>query len=283
MPGHSEEAQTPLLRVPSDEVRVIYDDLRDKVAIVTGGSRGLGRAVSLSLAEAGARVVVASRSVERCTAVAGEISVAGGQAIAVELDAADPLKVRAMVDSVIGHWGQVDLLVNCAGINGKVAWVVDYEPAEWDRIIEVNLKGPFLCSQAVLPGMIGRRRGKIVNVAAGVMDERVDFGVAAYYASKAGLINFTRQLAAEVRRYGVFVNAIDPAGMDTPMSDEVLAAETASDEFSGTQTNRDPGKRLRRPEAIVPMVLFLLSEASDMMTGRLLQASSPDDVQYLQL
>ncbi|MBM3802708.1 MAG: SDR family oxidoreductase [Acidimicrobiia bacterium] len=173
--------------------------------------------------------------------------------------------------------------MNNAGIQGKIDWIVNYDPDEWDRILSVLLKGPFLCCQAVLPGMIARRRGKIVNVAAGAMEERVDYGVATYCAAKAGLINFTRQCAAENKRYGIFVNAIDPAGMDTGMSDEILAAEQASDEFAGTQTNAGRAPRLRKPEAIVPMILFLLSEASDMMTGRLLQASAPDDVQYLQL
>lgn len=261
----------------------MFSDLRDKIAVVTGGYRGLGQALSVALANAGAKVVIAARSLDKCSSLAQQIGEAGGQAVAVRLDVTDPASVEAMVNQVTSRWGPVDLLVNNAGIQGKFDWVVDYDPDEWDRILAVNLKGPFLCCQAVLPAMIARRRGKIVNVAAGVMDERVDYGVAAYYASKAGLINFTRQLAAEVKRYGVFVNAIDPAGMDTAMSDEVIAVEKASDEFAGTQTNRHPSKRLRPPEAIVPMVLFLLSEASDMMTGRLLQASSPDDVQYLQL
>lgn len=256
---------------------------KDRVAIVTGGNRGLGRAICLTLAREGARVVVAARSVERSQQVADEIGAAGGQALAVPLDVADPGSVQAMVDRVMARWGQIDMLVNNAGIQGKIAWVVDYDPAEWDRIVAINLRGPFLCCRAVLPGMIARRSGKIVNVAAGVMDERVDYGVAAYYASKAGLINFTRQLAAEVKRYGIYVNAIDPAGMDTAMSDEIIEVEQASEEFAGTQTNKNPALRLRKPEAIVPMLTFLLSEESDIMTGRLLQASSPDDVQYLQL
>jgi NAD(P)-dependent dehydrogenase (short-subunit alcohol dehydrogenase family) len=255
----------------------------DQVAIVTGGNRGLGRAICLALAREGARVVVASRSAEPNRRVVDEISPTGGQALPFPLDVADPSSVEAMVREVLTRWGRIDLLVNNAGIQGKIAWVVDYDPAEWDRIMAINLRGPFLCCRAVLPGMIARRRGKIVNVAAGVMDERVDYGAAAYYASKAGLINFTRQLAAEVKRYRIHVNAIDPAGMDTAMSDEIKSVEQTSDEFTGTQTNRDPALRLRKPEEIVPMVLFLLSDESDMMTGRLLQASSQDEVQYLQL
>ena len=255
----------------------------DRVAVVTGGNRGLGRAICLALAREGARVVVAARGLDRSREVAEAIGREGGQALALPLDVADPQSVQAMVAQVEARWGQVDVLVNNAGIQGKVDWVVNFEPEEWDRIMAINLRGPFLCCRVVLPGMIARRSGKILNVAAGVQDERVDYGVAAYYASKAGLINFTRQLAAEVRRYGVFVNAMDPGGLDTAMSDEIIKVEEASDEFGGTQTNRNPALRLRQPEEIVPMALFLLSKDSDMMTGRLLQASSRDDVQYLQL
>jgi NAD(P)-dependent dehydrogenase (short-subunit alcohol dehydrogenase family) len=260
----------------------MFPDLKDQVVIVTGGYRGLGRALSLSLAEMGARVAVAARSLEKCAQLVEQITAAGGTAMAIRLDVSDPVSVKQLVKRTLETWGTVDLLVNNAGIQGKIDWVVNYDPVEWDRIMSVLLKGPFLCAQAVLPEMIRKRRGKIVNVAAGVGEERVDYGVAAYYAAKAGLINFTRQCAAEVKQYGVFVNAIDPGGMDTAMSDEGIAVERASAEFVA-QTNAGRGPRLRAPEAIVPMVLFLLSKASDMMTGRLLQASSPDDVQYLQL
>jgi len=260
----------------------VYPDLKNKIAIVTGGYQGLGRAISLGLAAEGAQVAVAARSFQKCNELAAQIDPIGGRAMGCQVDVTDVASVTAMVDKVIDRWGQVDLLVNNAGSLGKRDWIVDYDPLEWDRIFALNLRGPFLCCQAVLKDMIARGQGKIVNVAAGVMDERVDYGVAAYYAAKAGLINFTRQLAAETKRYGIFANAVDPGGLDTKMSDEVIATEQ-TDEFAGTQTNKDPSRRLRRPESVVPMIMFLLSKASDMMTGRLLQASSQDDVQYLQL
>lgn len=258
-------------------------NFQNQVAIVTGGNRGLGRALCLALAEKGARVVVAARSEEHNSETVEAITAVGGKAISSPVDVSDVSSVDNMVRHVLSEVGPIDILVNNAGIQGKIDWVVNFEPAEWDRIIAINLRGPFLCCRAVLPGMIERQRGKILNVAAGVMDERVDFGCAAYYASKAGLINLTRQLAAEVKRYRVFVNAIDPGGMDTSMSDEIKEVERVSAEFAATQTNRNPSLRLRKPEAIVPMALYLLSAESDMMTGRLLQASSQDDVQYLQL
>lgn len=263
--------------------KILYPDLKNKVAVITGGHSGLGKAISEALAKAGSKVVIAARSLEKCASLANQIKVIGGEAVPISLDVTDPASIEEMINQVKDRWGPIDLLVNNAGIQGKIDWIVNYDPSEWDRIMAVLLKGPFLCCRAVLPDMIGRRSGKVVNVAAGVSDERVDYGVAAYYAAKAGLINFTRQCAAETKRYGIYVNAIDPAGLETAMTDQILAVERGSSEFSGTQTNSGRGLRLRKPEAIVPMLLFLLSTTSNMMTGRLLQASSPDDVQYLQL
>lgn len=257
-------------------------EFEGKTVIVTGASKGLGRAIALKLGQLGARVICVARTQPNLDRIVNEIQGASGQAMGIPCDVSQPDAVRAMVNEALNWLGHVDMLVNNAGILGKIAWTVDYDPDDWDRIMAVNLKGPFLCCRAVLPEMIACQSGKIVNVAAGVMDERVDYGVAAYYASKAGLINFTRQLAGELKRYNIFVNAIDPAGLETELSDQVMAVE-GLEEFSGTQTNANRGPRLRPPQAIVPLVLFLLSEASNMMTGRLLQASSPDDVQYLQL
>ena len=130
--------------------------------------------------------------------------------------------------------------------------------------------------------MIGRRKGKILNVAAGVLDERVEIGVAAYCASKAGLVNFTRQLAAEVKRHGIFVNAIDPGGLDTAMTDQINEAKGSSDVWAKAQQVEEE-LRLRRPEDITPLMMFLASDESNMMTGRFLQASSRGNPLYLQL
>ena len=256
--------------------------LKDQVAIVTGGNRGLGRAICLAMAQEGARVAVTGRSNSLNHKVADEISSRGGQALAITLDVTAQTSVEQMVGEVLSRWGRIDILVNNAAIFGQIKWVVDYDPDEWDRIMAVNLRGPFLCCRAVLPHMIERRTGKIVNVAAGVLDERVDPGVAPYYASKAGLINFTRQLAAEVKRYGIFVNAIDPGGLDTAMTDQIKEVERDSTEWVAAQQVEED-LRLRQPEEITPMVLFLASSESNMMTGRFLQASSRGNPLYLQL
>jgi len=254
-----------------------------KTAIVTGAGKGLGKAIAVELGRHRVSVACVARTQANVEDVASAVSDAGGRGLAVTCDVSDWKSVQEMVDTVSRKFGDVHMLVNNAGIQGKFDWVWDYDPEEWDRIMAINLRSVFLCCKAILPGMIKNRSGKIVNVAAGVKEERVDYGVAAYYASKAGVINLTRNLAGEVKRYNIFVNAIDPAGLDTSLSDEILAVEDATDEFAGTQTNAGRGPRLRPPEAVVPMVTFLLSQSSNMMTGRLLQASSPDDVQYLQL
>ena len=256
--------------------------LKDRVALVTGGNEGLGRAICLAMAEEGAQVVVTGRSTGRNDKVAQEVSSRGGEALAVTLDVTELSSVEQMVDRVLSRWGQIDILVNNAAVTSPAQWIVDYDPDEWDRIMAVNLRGPFLCSRAVLPHMIGRRTGKIVNVAAGVLDERVEIGVAAYCASKAGLVNFTRQLAAEVKRHGIFVNAIDPGGLDTAMTDQIKESQRSSTEWAQAQQVEEE-LRLRRPEDIAPMVMFLVSDDSNMMAGRFLQASSRGNPLYLQL
>lgn len=259
-------------------------DLKGKVAIVTGGYKGLGEAISLELASQGAKVAIVARSLQECQKLTKQITDQGGQAMAVAVDVSDEKSVVQMVEQVTDKWSEIDFLINNAAYPGLTEWIVNFPLDEWEKVMAVNLRGPFLCCKAVLPDMIEKGRGKIVNVASGVNEERVDFGVSAYYAAKAGLINFTRQLAAETKRHGVFVNAIDPGGMITKTwVKKVTTDEDTSDDFAFCQTNRDQSKRWRRPEQIVPMVMFLLSEQSDMMTGRFLQASSQDDVQYLQL
>jgi NAD(P)-dependent dehydrogenase (short-subunit alcohol dehydrogenase family) len=256
--------------------------LENRVAVVTGGNKGLGRALCLALAEEGARVAVAGRSVSRNKEVADEVSSRGAEAMAVSLDVTDLSSVEQMTDTVLSRWGQIDILINNAATTSPMEWIVDYDPDEWERVIAVNLRGPFLCSRAVLPNMIERRTGKIVNVAAGVMDERVEIGVAAYCASKAGLVNFTRQLAGEVKRHGIFVNAIDPGGLDTAMTDDIKEGQRSSTQWAQAQQVEEE-LRLRPPEAIAPMVMFLVSDDSNMMTGRFLQASSRGNPLYLQL
>ena len=199
--------------------------LESRVAIVTGSGRGLGKAFALGLAGDGADVVVTSRTQSAVDQVAAEIVAMGRRALAIRVDVSDEASVRDMAEKVLKEFGKIDILVNNAGIVTPFREVVDLPVEEWDRTLSVNLRGTFLCSKAVLPTMIARRYGKIINVGAGVVDERVHVGMSPYCASKAGVINFTRQLAAEVRRFGINVNVLDPQAVRTSMAAQFELSE----------------------------------------------------------
>ncbi len=256
--------------------------LQDKVAIVTGSSRGLGRALALGLAREGANLVVTSRTPSAADRVAWEIEAMGSQALAVHLDVSDERSVAGMVKETLQRFGKIDILVNNAGIVTPFREVVELPVEEWDQTFGTNSRGTFLCSKLVLPGMIERRYGKIINVAAGVLDERVHVGLSAYCASKAAVINFSRQLAAEVRSYGINVNAIDPGAVKTSMAEQFHASEQANQWLMKQQTV-DEERRFRSPEEVVPILVFLASDDSAAMSGRFLQVTSKDSPKYLQL
>jgi NAD(P)-dependent dehydrogenase (short-subunit alcohol dehydrogenase family) len=255
--------------------------LKNKVAIVTGSSRGLGKAVGRTLAEEGASVVITSRSLDAAEHVAAEI---GPQALPLALDVSDEASVAALVRDTLGRFGTIDILVNNAGIITPFREVVDMPVEEWDRTFSVNLRGTFLCCRAVLPTMIAKRYGKIINFGAGVVDERVHMGMAPYCASKAGVINLTRQLAAEVRRYRINVNAIDPGAVRTGMADGFEVDEETTRWLNLQQdVDETKGARFRSAEEIAPLVVFLATDESRMLNGRFLQVSSQAYPYYLQL
>jgi 3-oxoacyl-[acyl-carrier protein] reductase len=156
--------------------------------------------------------------------------------------------------------------------------------AEWDRVFSVNLRGTFLCCRAVLPAMIAQRSGKIINLGAGVLEERAQPGIVPYCATKAAVINFTRHLAAEVRRHGINVNVVDPGAVRTGMADGFEASAETKQWLRLQQTvDETHGARFRRPEEVAPLVTFLASEESRMLNGRFLQVSSQANPYYLQL
>jgi NAD(P)-dependent dehydrogenase (short-subunit alcohol dehydrogenase family) len=219
-------------------------DLGGKVAIVTGAGRGIGRATALALARRGAVVVLVARTQPEIEAVAGEAEELGATALPVAADVGREDDVAGMVDRTLQSYGRVDVLVNNAGTAIPDRPVVDTSLADWERLLRVNLTGPFLCARAVLPVMMRQRWGKIVNVAS--IGGRVGFaGIAAYGAAKAGLIRFTASLAAEVKRFGIDVNAVCPSGTDTRMLHD---------------TGRAKGRtNLIRPEEIANVILFLVS------------------------
>ena len=256
--------------------------LKDKVAVVTGSGRGLGKAFALGLANAGANVVVTSRTKTAVDQTAAEITKTGVRALGIQTDVSEESSIQELVKTVLKEFGRIDILVNNAGICLPFREVVDLPVEEWDQTFNTNLRATFLCSKATLPSMIKNGYGKIINIAAGVLDERVHVGMSPYCASKAGVINFTRQLAAEVRRFGINANCIDPGAVKTSMAEQYEVSKETLEWLNKQQTVGEE-RRFRPPDHIVSILLFLASDDSRAMNGRFLQASSGDSPKYLQL
>ena len=246
-------------------------ELAGKRAVVTGAGRGIGAAIAEALAAAGARVALLARSDDELRAVADGIAARGGEALVERVDVADEGSVDAAFASIRRAWGGVDILVNNAGVQGAIGPLHEVDVAYWWRAVEVNLKGCFLCSRQVLPGMIEQRGGKIINLSGGgAVSPRPFFS--AYSASKAAVVRLTETLAAEVRDYGIDVNAIAPGAVNTRMLDERLdagqragQAEIEADKKLVADGGTDP----QRPAALV---VYLASTRSDGLSGRLLAA-----------
>jgi 2-deoxy-D-gluconate 3-dehydrogenase len=239
-------------------------DLSGRVAIVTGGGKGIGKQLALGLAAAGADVVVASRTRPEVEAAAEEIRALGRRAAAHPLDVTDPAGSAAMVQAVLAEFGQVDVLVNCAGYVA-VRPALDLTEAEWDVMADTNLKGTFFCCQAAGRAMVERGQGKIINIASALGLVGLA-GRAAYGASKGGVIQLTRALAVEWAPHNVTVNAIAPTTTMTGETRHLYADPTAYAEKA-----RDiPLQRLGTPDDLVGAAVFLAGPASDFMTGHIL-------------
>jgi NAD(P)-dependent dehydrogenase (short-subunit alcohol dehydrogenase family) len=235
-------------------------DLTGRVAVVTGASKGLGRAIAGALAEAGADVALVSRTLSDLEVVAESIRAGGRRAIPAAADVTDEDDVRRIVQEAIDHFGQIDILVNNAGIEGQGA-VVDMDADHWDRVMQVNLRGPMLCTKHVGPHMIARQRGKVINVAS-VMATRAARYMSPYLASKAALVQLTRGTALEWIHHNVQVNALCPGYFLTPMNEEFFASE-AGQKF----VRKLPIKRLGDVKEIGGAAVFLASDASNYITG----------------
>jgi 2-deoxy-D-gluconate 3-dehydrogenase len=236
--------------------------LAGRVALVTGASRGIGRAIAVALAAAGAAVACAARSRDRVDAAAAEIAAAGGRALAVRVDVTRPEQITAGVEEVAAALGPVDVLVNNAGITieKKTTEVTD---EDWDIVLATNLTAMFRCARAVVPGMIRLERGKIINVGSmyGVI------GVpryAAYCASKAAADGLTRSLAAEWARHGIQVNCLAPGYVNTDIPRAAMADERTRALF----LSKVPARRIGEPEEVGALAVYLASPASDFMTGQ---------------
>ena len=244
-------------------------ELQGRNALITGGGRGIGRSIARTLSAAGARVAVLSRTRDQVEAVAAELTEAGSPALALTADVSVAGQVAAAVGEVERVWGGVDILVNNAGVLGPAGPAHETEPEAWLRTVKVNLGGCFLCCRAVLPGMIARRRGGIVNLSGGgAVSPRPWFS--AYGAAKAGVVRFTETLAAEVGPHGVRVNAVAPGAVPTDMARE--AAEALRGVAASGQQEEPPARGAGTPERAAELVLYLVSPRSSGLSGRLLSA-----------
>ena len=237
-------------------------ELKDKVALVTGGAQGIGRTISEELARAGAHVVLGDINLEGAQARAEAINNSGGSASAVKIDVSNATEVREVFDFIIKDKKPVDIVVNNAGIT-RDGLMVRMKESDWDLVLDINLKGSFLCSQQAAKQMMKQKSGAIVNIASivGVMG---NFGQANYSASKAGVIGLTKTLAREIASRGIRVNAIAPGFIDTEMT------RVLDEEVRQKLIEQIPLARLGLPEDVARCVNFLVSDKSSYITGQVI-------------
>ena len=232
-------------------------ELTGQVAMVTGAGRGIGRAIAMTFAAEGAKVAVTGRNKDRREGVAADIISAGGEALAIPLDVTKEDQASDAVGQLISHWGRIDILVNNAGIivYDSPLWATDVP--EWDEMMGVNLRGVFLCCRRVIPHMIERRHGLIINIGSAMVRRDTGEDLGPYTASKWGVMGYTVSLARSLRSHGVRVNGINPGAVDTDMTRDY---EPAGDPQWTT------------PEEIAQTVLYLATRAPKGMTGQFIDA-----------
>ena len=240
-------------------------DLTGKVALVVGGHGGLGKAIALAMADSGADVAVASRNVDALNAAAKEIEAKGRKSLAVSVDVVNDHQVNAMVDAIQRVFARIDILVNGAGL--AIRKPADSFPIDdWQRVMDVNTRGTWLCCQAVGRVMIKQHYGKIINVSSVRGRYGLPAGYAAYCASKGAVDTLTRTLACEWAKHNVLVNAIAPTVVETELTKELLADV----EYAKTMKARIPMGRWATTEDIVGPTIFFASDASNFVTGQIL-------------
>ena len=239
--------------------------LQDRVAIVTGGASGIGLASATAFAEAGARVVLADRAGDRAAREAAALTARGLKALGLFVDITAAPTIETCVSQVLDHWGRIDILFNNAGvlISGSVT---DLAPADWERTIQTNLSGAFYMSRAVIPVMLRQGGGAILNTAstAGLVAET---GIAAYAASKGGVVMLTRAMALDYARQNIRVNCLCPGWIDTPFNDPVVTAMGGPPALAEAVDQMVPMGRQGRPQEVAQAALFLVSDDAAYVTG----------------
>ena len=245
-------------------MRAMTDRLKDKIAIITGGSSGIGRQTAIRFAQEGASVVVADRNRRMGEETLRLVEEAGGEAIFVPVDVADPEQASRMVDHAVERFGRVDVLVNAAAILIRTPPLAEVEERDWDLMMDVNLKGLFFCCKYAIPAMLTGGGGAIVNIAsaAGIRG----YGTSLPYAiTKAGVIHLTTTAAAQYTHLGIRVNVIAPGSVDTPQ----FRGSTASTEAVREREEQHPMGRVGTPDEIASMILFLASDEASYVSGSL--------------
>ena len=256
--------------------------LENKVAIVTGGAKGMGKGIALKFAQEGASVVVCDLDLDGCKSVAGEVVAAGGKALAFKTDITKSAEIAEMVQGTLAEFGTIDVLINCAGgVPGTHASGATgtFDEAEWNRIIGINLTGPWLVTNAVLPTMKKNESGKIVFISSmGAVSPVVS--VLHYHAAKAGVIGLSLNLAFELAPLGIRVNTIVPGPIETTFWDSLLPAGPERDTFfSALAEHEVPLKRMGTADDIAGAVLFLASDLSAFVTGQTLYVAGGQPMQ----
>jgi 3-oxoacyl-[acyl-carrier protein] reductase len=239
--------------------------LKDKVALLTGASQGIGRETALALAEAGAKVAAAARNEEKLATLVNEIVNAGGEAIAIKMDVAEPEQIKSGFKQVLEKYGRLDILVNNAAIT-RDGLALRMKQDDWDAVIRTNLTGAHLCTQQALSTMMRARAGRIINIAS-VVAQMGNAGQSNYVAAKAGLVGLTKAIAIEMASRNITVNAVAPGFIATPMTDVL------SEDVKTTLKTRIPLGRMGTARDVASAIVFLASDEAAYITGHVLDVN----------